>query len=70
MHQKCSIWSLMGHYEGMQVEDAVLRATRWMMMLCNSTQVVPKSSLSHEECCIQFAIFGASGLVRYLSKDI
>lgn len=52
----------MGHYEGMQVEDAVLRATRWMMMSCKSTRVVLKSILSHEECCIQFVIFGAGGL--------
>lgn len=55
----------MGHYERMQVEDAILRATRWMMMPCKSTQVTPKSILSHEECCIQFAMFGARGLVRY-----
>ena len=55
----------MGHYKGMQVEDAVLRATRWMMMLCKSSQVVPKSVISCEECCIQFAIFGAGGLVRF-----
>lgn len=55
----------MGHYEGMQVEDVVLRATRWMMTSCKSTQVAPKSILSHEECCIQFVIFGTGGLVRY-----
>lgn len=65
MHQKCSTWNLMGHYKGMQVEDAVLRATRWMMMLYKSAQVVPKSVLSREECCIQFAIFGTGGLVRF-----
>lgn len=60
----------MGHYEGIQVEDVVLRATRWMMTSCKSTQVAPKSILSHEECCIQFVIFGTGGLVRYLRRDI